>query len=225
MRGSALALRTVAAAAVLAFGAGCGSSGPAATPPADERPPAKVLADAPGGRECPKPAEWVPGPAPTTIEETPANTPEATALANAIAKVAEGSSAGAEHGPFGDAFGAVINDHPAGRVALCVTDLARGRELLAAAKKADPAVDPARADLYTSRYTLRALMAAGDRLPRDPKAFSFPLHTWGPAADASGLSVTSTAAGAASAAFRAELSAAVGGIPVTLGVRPVPVLG
>ncbi|MFM9816181.1 hypothetical protein ACKI16_47850, partial [Streptomyces scabiei] len=80
----------------------------------------------------------------------PANTPEAARLSQAVA--AQG------YGAFADVYGTHVTDRPAGRVAVCVTDLSRGRRLLEAAGKADPSADPGRADLYLSRYTHRALV-------------------------------------------------------------------
>lgn len=62
------------------------------------------------------------------------------------------------HGAYADVYGTQTNDFPVGRVALCVTDLGRGRELVKAAAKADPGADPTLVDLYVSRYAHRELV-------------------------------------------------------------------
>lgn len=105
---------------------------------------------------CPAYDPAAPQAAPTLIDGTPANTPEGERLSQAIGE--QGRNA------FADVYSTQITDHPAGRVALCVTDLARGRLLVAAAHAADPDADPARADLYLSRYSRRILDAAADGL-------------------------------------------------------------
>ncbi|MFF2198452.1 hypothetical protein, partial [Streptomyces sp. NPDC058157] len=143
-----------------------------------------------------------------TLDGTPANTPEAVRLSQAVG--AQG------RGAFADVYGTQITDHPAGRVALCVTDVGRGRLLLEAARTSDPAVDPGRADLYLCRYTRRALNEGLARLTADQGRPAFPLYTFAPARDASGIVVTSTAAGAASKDLKARLERLTGGIPVTV---------
>ncbi|MBT2472395.1 hypothetical protein J7E97_32245 [Streptomyces sp. ISL-66] len=154
---------------------------------------------------CP---ESVPGPgtpraAPTLIDGTPANTPEGERLSRAVGEQGRGA--------FADVYSTQITDHPAGRVALCVTDLARGRLLVSAAHVADPEADPARADLYLSPYSRRALDAAADELIR-LKA-GFPIHTVS-GQRGTELKVTSSQASAMSAEFKARLEEAAGGIPV-----------
>ncbi|KIF07450.1 hypothetical protein PL81_01875, partial [Streptomyces sp. RSD-27] len=145
---------------------------------------------------------------PATLDGTPANTPEAARLSQAVGEQGRGA--------FADVYGTQITDHPAGRVALCVTDLGRGRRLLEAARKADPGIDPGRADLYLSRYTRRALTEGVARLTADRGRPAFPLYSFSPAQDASGILVTSTAEGAASKDLKARLEQLTGGIPVTV---------
>ncbi|MEU9039662.1 hypothetical protein AB0D45_32795, partial [Streptomyces sp. NPDC048352] len=167
----------------------------------------------------PRPDGASPTRSPTAADGTPANTPEASRLSQAVG--AQGS------GAFADVYGTHVTDRPAGRVALCVTDLDRGRLLLEAARQADPAVDPGRADLYLSRYSHRALTAAVDRLTADQGRPAFPLYTFSPAPDASGVLVTSTEQGAASKELKARLEQITGGVPVTVerGDPAVPPMG
>ncbi|MFD5421891.1 hypothetical protein ACFWJT_28170 [Streptomyces sp. NPDC127069] len=185
--------------AALVGGCGTAASGPGAPAPLPPSGPAAA---------CPvldRAAHTAP---PATVGGTPVNTPEAARLSQAVG--AQG------RGAFADVYGAQITDHPAGRVALCVTDLGRGRLLLEAARKADPAVDPGRADLYLSRYTRRALNEGVARLTADQGRPLFPLYSFSPAPDASGIVVTSTAEGAASKDLKARLERLTGGIPVTV---------
>ncbi|PYC71907.1 hypothetical protein C7C46_26530 [Streptomyces tateyamensis] len=173
-----------------------------------------------GPAACPTQAQWLsarPSAPPTTIGGTPANTPEAQALSQAVG--AQGRAA------FADVWGSQITDYPAGRVALCVTDLSRGQALAAAAKKADPTIDLNRLDFYRCRYSQRTLDAARDRVAAlGPTVLGFPLYTFSPATDASGVQVTTTAEGAASKALHDKLAQAAGnGIPVTVDQGEAPV--
>lgn len=203
---------SVGAAAVLLTG--CGNAGVA--DPVDPggqaaRPVQSVQAQAP--KTCPRNEPTTPQTAPTLIDGTPANTPEGERLSQAIGAQAEGA--------FADIYAAQITDHPAGRVALCVTDLARGRLLLEAAHAADPEADPGRADLYLSKYTHKTLQAASDKLI-DIKD-EFPIHSVGVGYGAV-VEVTTTEAGAKSAEFKARLEKATGGIPVTVTEEEQPTL-
>ncbi|MER7466303.1 hypothetical protein [Streptomyces sp. NPDC097981] len=201
MRPAAVTLACLAAATA-ALLTGCGGAATGSAPAAPPPPAGQA------GPACPGPASGAPDTPPTRINGTPANTPEATRLSQAVG--AQG------RGAFADVYSTQITDRPPGRVALCVTDLGRGGELLEAARKADPSVDPGRADLYVARYTRRALDAAIGRLTADQGRPAFPLYTFSPAPDASGLVVTSTAEGAASKEFRARLEQIAGGVPVTV---------
>jgi hypothetical protein len=137
------------------------------------------------------------------------NTPQAEALAQALG--AEGRTA------FADSYGVLIVDFPVGRVALCVTDPDKGRQLAQAAKKADSRIDLARLDIYRCRYSQRALDAAVRKLAGPPAAsLGFPLYTLGPVQDSSGIEVTTTRKGARSTALHARLVALTGGIPVNV---------
>ncbi|MFD9357074.1 hypothetical protein [Streptomyces sp. NPDC060031] len=155
---------------------------------------------------CPVTDPGTPQTPPTLIDGTPANTPEGNRLSQAVG--------GQGRGAFADVYSTHITDHPAGRVAVCVTDLARGRLLVAAAHEADPQADPARADLYLSPYTRRALSAAMEKVMALEPAF--PIHTCSAGRGATGLEVTSSAEGVASREFRKQLEKATGGIPVTI---------
>lgn len=142
---------------------------------------------------------------PTLIDGTPANTPEGARLSQAIGD--QGRNA------FADVYATQITDHPAGRVALCVTDLARGRLLVAAAHAADPEADPALADLYVSPYSRRTLDAAADML--------IGLNAGFPVYSVSGergseLTVTTSQEGSVSPEFKARMVEAASGIPVTV---------
>ncbi|RSS76687.1 hypothetical protein [Streptomyces sp. WAC06614] len=202
MRRTAVTFAGLAATAALLSGCG-GTTGsaPAAPPPL----PAETAAACPGGAPVDPAATAAP---PTTVDGTPANTPEAARLSQAVG--AQG------RGAFADVYATHVTDRPAGRVAVCVTDLARGRLLLEAAHRADPSADPGRADLYLSRCTRRALDAAVARLTADQGRPAFPLYSFAPAGDASGVVVTSTADGAASKELKARLEQITGGVPVTV---------
>ncbi|MCY0925441.1 hypothetical protein OTB20_04325 [Streptomyces sp. H27-H1] len=164
---------------------------------------------------CPVTDPAAPQAAPTQIDGTPANTPEGERLSQAIGDQG--------YGAFADVYSTQITDHPAGRVALCVTDLARGRLLVAAAHAADPQADPARADLYLSTYSHKTLQAAGDKVIG--LEAGFPIYTVSGSHGAA-VEVTTTEEGAASPGFKARLEKATGGIPVTVtkGPQPLPAL-
>ncbi|WP_042382326.1 hypothetical protein [Streptacidiphilus melanogenes] len=149
--------------------------------------------------------------APTSDNATPANTPEAEELSQAIGTAGRQAA-------FADVYGSQVTDFPVGHVALCVTDLAAGHRLAAEAKRIDPRVGLNRLDLYLSRYSAARLSAAAQRLaPMMPKgAMGFPVNAVAGTPDASGIEVDTNAAGTASQAFRQHLEQLTGGIPVTL---------
>ncbi|MDH6145310.1 hypothetical protein P3T35_007365 [Kitasatospora sp. GP30] len=199
--------------------AGCGS--PVAHGPQQE--PAQSA----GARSCPTAAEWqsalltAPPTAPLTApptgqDSTPGNTPEAEALTQAVGEQGTGD--------YADVYGSQITDYPRGHVALCVTDLTKGQALAAAAKKAHPDIDLSRLDLYACRYSKQTLVSAAGRVAKlMPTLLGFPLYTIGPASDASGVQVTTTAQGAASQALHDRLAQAAGdGIPVTVVAGEAP---
>ncbi|MCX4775819.1 hypothetical protein [Streptomyces sp. NBC_01264] len=208
VKGGAAAAVAVGVAVVLLTGCG---KGPAESAVADPGGPAPVAAPSRADRSCPVEDPTASHAPPTLIDGTPANTPEGERLSQAIGEQGEGA--------FADIYSTQIVDHPAGRVALCVTDLARGRLLVEAAHAADPSADPARADLYLSTYTERTLRDAGDELI-DLKG-AFPIYSVAGSHGAA-LEVTTTAEGAASAEFKAWLEKSTGGIPVvvTKGEQP-----
>jgi len=169
---------------------------------------------------CPTPAQWETTAAPTyTADHTPINTPQAEELAHAIRAQGEGR--------YADVYGSSITDYPVGRVALCVTDPARGRALAQAALSADPAIDLTRLDIYTCRYPERVLTRAMTKIAVSATIAGFPIYTAGVAPDASGVQVTTNQPGARSPALRARLQTLTGGIAVTLtgGIAPVPASG
>ncbi|MFJ5547874.1 hypothetical protein [Streptomyces sp. NPDC093225] len=168
--------------------------------------------------DCPQwaddPAQDEPAAPPTTVDGTPANTPEAEALAQAVGDLGRGA--------FADVYAEMRVDSPPGRVLLCVTDLAKGRKLLAAAKEADPSVDPGRADLYLARYGRRQLDAALEKVMGAGEVAGFRVYTGTPEHDASGVVVTTSKEGAASTAFAAEARRLAGEVPVrVLAGEPV----
>ncbi|WP_330335432.1 hypothetical protein OHS33_37750 (plasmid) [Streptomyces sp. NBC_00536] len=201
MRRTVATTTITATAAVLL--AGCGTApgrggGPAAIAPvASANAPCPVSRNEPGAGQAP----------PTTIDGTPANTPEGTRLSQAIGEQGRGA--------FADVYSTQVTDSPPGRVALCVTDLARGRLLVLAAHRADPGADPARADLYLARFTHKDLVAAAGRIVRLRDAL--PVYAAYPSGDANGVYVLTSAEGVASAEFKSRLERAAGeGISVTL---------
>ncbi|WP_055585025.1 hypothetical protein [Peterkaempfera griseoplana] len=208
----------ITATTALLLTAGCASDGTRVVRPQDPAPSTLSTLSAPVGAEppaasaarpCPPPERWRgPRDAPTTIDGTPANTPEAEELSQAVGRQGRGA--------FAEVYGSLVVDFPVGRVALCVTDLARGRELAKAAAQADPKADVTRLDLYLARYSERRLTAAAKRL--EPylgrRVLGFPLRGVGPAPDASGIEVMTDAAGTDSAALKARLQQLSGGIPV-----------
>lgn len=202
MRPRRITVLLVAGTSLLLAVAGCAAPGrtPGARPGISQ-----AVVRAPAAEPCPTLNEWSGRPAPLPSS----NTPQADELADALGAQGRGSFAGV--------YGTLIVDFPAGRVALCVTDVAEGRKLAAAAKRADPGIDLSRLDLYQCRYSEHALDAAMNRLtPLMSEKNGFPIYSISPTSDNSGLQVTTTRAGADSGSLRLRLTALVGGIPVTL---------
>ncbi|MGW2770220.1 hypothetical protein [Streptomyces sp. NPDC001275] len=183
----------------------------------------------PDEKNCPTAADLQDNPEPTSVDATPTNDPAAEELSNdsiddapSNDPVAEALSqaVGAQgRDVFADVYGSHMTDYPPGRVALCVTDLARGQQLAAAAKQADPGIDLSRLDLYHCSYAERTLAAALDKINTaddQGQLLGFPLYSsWLPP-DASGVVVNTTGQGTASQALRDRLAALTGGIPVTV---------
>jgi hypothetical protein len=178
-----------------------------ASPHAAGAPPA-------GSKPCPTPDQWQGVPAPTMLSGTPANTPQADALSQAVGD--QGRQA------FADVYGSQITDFPAGRVALCVTDLSRGHALAQAAKRAAPGIDLSRLDLYLCPYSLRTLDVAMHKVVYAMNAkgelAGFPIYSSSPATDATGVDFTSSQQGVKSQALRSRIAQLLGSIPFTLKV-------
>ncbi len=199
--------RTVAVSAVLAVAAGCAA-------PAAERPPASASPGAGHGAfqpiGCPSVsvAYSTSAPAPDSTGGTPMNTPQAEELAQALGTQGRGA--------YADVFGLLVVDLPPGRVVLCVTDVARGRQLAAAAKRADPGIDLSRLDVFGCAYSERQLAAAVDRMPRraGESVDGFPLYSFAPAGANAGIDVGTSQQGTRSTDLREKLTALGGGIPV-----------
>lgn len=185
-----------AAAAVLL--AGCGTRSPSQQP-AGPPPPSG------NAESCPVTGSAARTAPPTLIGGTPANTPEAARISQAIGEQGRGA--------FADVYSTQITDEPPGRVALCVTDLARGRLLVAAAHQADPGADPERVDLYKSRYSRRTLDAAVAKILGVDAGF--PIYTLS-GDHGESVEVTTSEEGAGSTEFKARLEKATGGIPITV---------
>ncbi|MER5546972.1 hypothetical protein ABT072_32040 [Streptomyces sp. NPDC002589] len=120
---------------------------------------------------------------------------------------------------YSDIFGTVIDGYTPGRVALCVTDVARGRLLAQAARRAHPAVDLSRLDIFPCRYSEGTLQAAVRGLMAHngpPTIAGFPVYQIGPATDHSGIELHTSQTGSASAALRRYLTSRLGGIAFTV---------
>ncbi len=119
---------------------------------------------------------------------------------------------------YSDIFGTVIDGYTPGRVALCVTDVTRGRRLAQAAKHAHPAVDLNRLDIFPCRYSEGTLQTAvrGLMAHNRPTIAGFPVYQIGPATDHSGIELRTSQAGSASAALRHYLASQLGGIAFTV---------
>jgi hypothetical protein len=205
-------------AAVLALAVGCGSAsrtGTTTTVRAEQ-----VNNSGSGGgssRDCPY-AKWLASttasPVPTSTDSaTPSNTPQAEELAQALGT--QGRRAA-----YANVYATLIVDYPRGRVALCVTDLAKGRLMAAAAKTADPKIELNRIDYYFSRYGKAVLDRAADRLvahvATNGTLAGVPIYGLGPAPDYDGMQIATSTAGVKSAALRAELTHLLGGLPFIL---------
>ncbi|WP_152626589.1 hypothetical protein [Streptacidiphilus carbonis] len=160
------------------------------------------------GKSCPTPSQWTSEAAPSSTA-TPGNTPQAEALVQALNKQ--------EFGAYTDIWGTAITDYPAGRVALCVTDPARGKELAQAAKQADPTKDLTRLDIYRCRYSQRTLQAAAAKLiASGPTIAGYPVYQIGSVQDESGIELDTNQAGTTSTALRNHIAAELGSIPFVI---------
>ncbi|WP_405496861.1 hypothetical protein [Streptomyces sp. NBC_00096] len=193
----------VSTAAVLLTGCGNVVRNDRAAPAAPAAPSGETQPRA--GRPCPVFDRTTPQAPPTLIDGTPANTPGGERTSQAVG--AQG------RGAFADVYSTQITDHPVGRVALCVTDLARGRLLVEAAHAADPEADPARVDLYLSAYSRRTLDGVADKLI--VLEAGFPVYSVS-GDHGAGVEVGTSEEGVRSAEFKARLEEAAGGVPVTV---------
>ncbi|RKE18189.1 hypothetical protein [Streptomyces sp. TLI_171] len=137
---------------------------------------------------------------------TPMSRPGLSDLASALGEQGRGA--------FHDAYGTLELENEQNEVALYVTDPARGRALVDAAKRAHPEVDTGRVRVATCPFSkaeidraMDAVMAA--KLPA-------PVFSAAMAPHATGLLVETDEASAKSAAVQAALTAVAGRIPVTL---------
>jgi hypothetical protein len=148
---------------------------------------------------------------PAAGSSAPDGSAQAQALAQAVGNEESNSA-------YADIFGTVIDGYTPGRSALCVTDVARGKLLAQAAKRATPAIDLNRLDIFPCRYSEHTLQAAVRRLMahNGPTIAGFPVYQIGPATDHSGIQLETSQAGATSAALRQNLSSQLGGIAFTV---------
>ncbi|QMU70978.1 hypothetical protein [Streptacidiphilus sp. P02-A3a] len=208
IRSVRVAVRAVAASAVLAVVAGCAAPsvklplepGPSVNVHGYYRPISCPMVSAAYTTSASSPGD--PG-------ATPMNSPQAEALAQALGTQGRGG--------YADVFGLLVVDNPLGRVTLCVTDTARGRQLAAAAKRADPGIDLSRLDIFACPYSERQLDAAMRRMSQRTGATfdGFPIYSISPAGANAGIEVTTSQQGAVSASLQLELTALGGGIPVS----------
>jgi hypothetical protein len=119
---------------------------------------------------------------------------------------------------YADIFGTVIDGYLPGRTALCVTDVARGKLLAQAAKRAAPAIDLNRLDIFPCRYSESTLQTAVRSLMAHdgPTIAGFPVYQIGPATDHSGIHLETTQAGTTSTALRHALASRLGAIAFTV---------
>jgi len=165
----------------------------------------------PGDKPCPTASQGQATSVPTTVDGTPANTPQAEELSQAVGRLGRGA--------FASVYGTQLTDYPAGRVAVCLTDPTQGPALVAAVRKADPKAQVERLDVYWCRYSEQRLDAAvGGMGSLLPETDGFPIYTLSPATDDSGIDATTTAKGVASPALRSSFELAARGIPVRLSL-------
>ncbi|WP_157031941.1 hypothetical protein [Kitasatospora cheerisanensis] len=148
------------------------------------------------------PSPW-PSPSPSG---TPMSRPGLSDLASALGEQGRGA--------FQDVYGTLELDNERNVVVLSVTDPARGRALVAAAKQAHPDADTGRVRVEGCPFTRAEIDRAMDAIMTaelPAKVFSA-----GMAPHATGLVVETDEASTTSPALRAALTAVAGRIPVTL---------
>ncbi|WP_370082728.1 hypothetical protein [Streptacidiphilus sp. MAP12-16] len=184
------------------------------TPLASATPLSPATSGSPSGGttpSCPGDVQAQGAASPTAGSGTPDDAAQAQALTQAVGNEEFNAA-------YADVFGTVIDGYQPGRVALCVTDVARGKLLAQAAKHADPAVDLNRLDIFPCRYSERTLQAAvrGLMAHNGPTIAGFPVYQIGPATDHSGIHFETSQAGSTSAALRRYLTSQLGGIAFTV---------
>lgn len=204
---------------MLAVTAACAGSSPGnsaapQTPSAGAPSVSSASSRSPSGRvtaSCPDDVQVQSAASPAAGSGTSADTAQAQALAQAVGDEEFNAA-------YSDIFGTVIDGYTQGRVVLCVTDMARGRLLAQAAKRAHPAVDLNRLAILPCRYSDRTLQAAvrGLMAHNGPTIAGFPVYQIGPATDHSGIQLQTSQAGSASAALRRYLTLQLGGIAFTV---------
>ncbi|MFD8597248.1 hypothetical protein ACFV1L_19815 [Kitasatospora sp. NPDC059646] len=182
----------LAAAGLLALTA-CGSTQQSATGVAPVAPIA------------PAPASPSPSPSPEP-SGTPMSRPGLSDLASALGEQGRG--------PFQDLYGSLELENEKNTVALYVTDVARGRTLVDAAKRAHPDIDTARVRVEGCPFTKAEIDRAMDAV----MAAKLPAKVFGTsmAPHATGLLVEADETSANSPALRSALASVAGRIPVTV---------
>ncbi|MFE9451935.1 hypothetical protein [Streptomyces sp. NPDC006739] len=189
------------------------SAGAATAPSAGSSSPSARAATS-----CPDGVQAHGAPSPAAGKGSPDDTAQAQALTQAVGDEEFNAA-------YADIFGTVIDGYTRGRVALCVTDVARGRLLAKAAKRAHPAVDLSRLDILPCRYSEGTLQTAvrGLMAHNGTTIAGFPVYQIGPATDSSGIQLVTSQAGSTSAALRRYLTSRLGGIAFTVGKGERPV--
>ncbi len=161
------------------------------------------------------PAAIVPTPLASASSYLPLN-----ALANAIGAQGERSA-------YTDTYSNQYVDVQRGRVLVYVTDLAMGRAMLHAVQRAHPGIDLRRVTIVRATYTMKRLNQAIRHLlaAASPAGQGVAISGVGPAPNGSGIQAMVQVAATAHlsvAAISARLTAAAGGIPVTVSItRPI----
>jgi hypothetical protein len=121
-------------------------------------------------------------------------------------------------GKYSDIFAGVQQDNRAGTVTLYVTDRKRGQTMADEVRSNHPEAPDVRINVKQCHFTLVSMSKTASHILQlgNANTFLFPVDGTGITPDGEGILVTSTAEGAASPAFRKELSAAAA--PMTVQV-------
>lgn len=119
-------------------------------------------------------------------------------------------------GAFADTFSDIYVDEPPGAVTLYVTDIARGRQLVDAAKNAHPKIDTGRIRLIVAKFSRRTLDTAIEKIM--PATGADPaIYSASPKTDGSGITVTAAKGQVAAVQSRLNREIVIPmGIPVTV---------